>query len=150
MGVGAAELLGQAYKLRKLSLFASRLGDEGARLVADRLSAATFVQLMELELSGCSIGTEGMVCLFNVLESQAAPALEVCPSHIRCPPCSSYHLSWIKTIGQMQISSGFSFVWRFHDTLQSAANAGANTHAIHAVSYLMCVICYKSLILHII
>ena len=79
LGLGAAELLGQAHKLRKLSLFASRLGDEGARLVADRLSAASFVQLMELELSGCSIGTEGMVCLFNVLESQAAPALEVHP-----------------------------------------------------------------------
>ncbi|CAL8466795.1 g6331 [Coccomyxa elongata] len=77
MGVGAAELLGQAHKLRKLSLFASRLGDEGARLVADRLSAASFVQLMELELSSCSIGTEGMVRLFDVLESQAAPALEM-------------------------------------------------------------------------
>ncbi len=87
MGVGAAELLGQAHRLRKLSLFASRLGDEGARLVADRLSAASFVQLMELELSGCSIGTEGMVRLFDVLESQAAPALEVQPGHLK----TSYH-----------------------------------------------------------
>ncbi len=77
MGTGAAELLGSAQKLRKLSLFDSRLGDEGARIVADRLSAASFVQLMELELSACRIGTVGMVRLFDVLESQAAPALEV-------------------------------------------------------------------------
>ncbi|EIE26490.1 RNI-like protein [Coccomyxa subellipsoidea C-169] len=77
MGTGAAELLGSAQKLRKLSLFDSHLGDEGACVVADRLSAASFVQLMELELSACRIGTVGMVRLFDVLESQAAPALEM-------------------------------------------------------------------------
>jgi Ran GTPase-activating protein (RanGAP) involved in mRNA processing and transport len=77
MGPGAADLLGSAHKLRKLSLFDSHLGDEGACTVADRLSAASFVQLMELELSACRIGTVGMVRLFDVLESQAAPALEV-------------------------------------------------------------------------
>lgn len=77
MGLGAADLLVAAPKLRKLSLFDSRLGDEGACLVADRLSAGSFVQLLELELSACTIGTRGMVHLFDILESQAAPALEV-------------------------------------------------------------------------
>jgi Ran GTPase-activating protein (RanGAP) involved in mRNA processing and transport len=77
MGIGAADLLVRAPKLRKLSLFASKLGNHGAALIADRLASGTFMHLLELELSACEIGAEGMNRLLDVLESQAAPALEV-------------------------------------------------------------------------
>lgn len=77
MGAAAADLLRRPSRLRKLSLFAAKLGSAGARAIADRLGEGGFVSLMELELSACDIGTDGMVRLFAVLEAQAAPALEV-------------------------------------------------------------------------
>jgi hypothetical protein len=78
LGMGAAELLRAPSRLRKLSLFAAELGDEGACAVAERLAAGSLVALMELELSCARIGTRGIRRLFATLEAQAAPALEVC------------------------------------------------------------------------
>ena len=77
MSVGAAELLQKGTKLKKLSLFANHLGDTGASDIAEALSAGSYVHLQELDLSANDIGTLGVRRLCDVLESQAAPALEV-------------------------------------------------------------------------
>ena len=77
LGMGAAELLRPPSRLRKLSLFAAELGDEGACAVAEHMAAGSLVSLMELELSCAGIGTRGIRRLFATLEAQAAPALEV-------------------------------------------------------------------------
>jgi len=74
---GAAALLQRGTKLKKLSLFANKLGDEGASEIADALSAGSYVHLQELDMSANNIGTRGVKRLCDVLESQAAPALEV-------------------------------------------------------------------------
>lgn len=75
--MGGAELLRPPSRLRKLSLFAAELGDEGACAVAERMAVGSLVALMELELSCAGIGTRGIRRLFATLEAQAAPALEV-------------------------------------------------------------------------
>ena len=77
MTTGAAALIQKGARLKKLSLFANQLGDEGASEIADALSAGSFVHLQELDVSANSIGSQGVQRLFDVLESQAAPALEV-------------------------------------------------------------------------
>ena len=77
MGVGAAALVQKGMKLKKLSLFANHLGDTGASDIAEALSAGSYVHLQELDLSANDIGTLGVRRLCDVLESQAAPALEV-------------------------------------------------------------------------
>ena len=64
-------------KLKKLSLFANHLGDTGASDIAEALSAGSYVHLQELDMSANDIGTLGVRHLCDVLESQAAPALEV-------------------------------------------------------------------------
>jgi len=74
---GAAALLQRGTKLKKLSLFANKLGDEGASEIADALSAGCYVHLQELDMSANNIGIRGVKRLCDVLESQAAPALEV-------------------------------------------------------------------------
>lgn len=86
MKIGAAALLQKGTKLKKLSLFANHLGDEGASEIAEALSAGSYVHLQELDMSANNIGTLGVRCLCDVLESQAAPALEVrIPCHC-CKP----------------------------------------------------------------
>ena len=82
IGPGAAELVGGGRHLRKLSLFNSQLGDEGAKRIAAILSSETLTGLLELELSGCGIGTEGMTVLFEALQTSVAPALEVGHCHM--------------------------------------------------------------------
>ena len=77
MSTGAAAFLQKGNKLKKLSLFANQLGDDGATEIADALSAGSFVHLQELDLSANSIGSQGVQRLLDVLETQAAPALEV-------------------------------------------------------------------------
>ena len=77
MSTGAAAFLQKGTKLKKLSLFANQLGDEGATEIADALSAGSFVHLQELDVSANSIGSQGVQRLLDVLETQAAPALEV-------------------------------------------------------------------------
>ena len=77
MTTGAAALIQKGARLKKLSLFANQLGDEGASEIAEALSAGSFVHLQELDVSANNIGSQGVQRLFDVLESQAAPALEV-------------------------------------------------------------------------
>ncbi len=67
----------KGMKLKKLSLFANKVGDTGASDIAEALSAGSYVHLQELDLSANDIGTLGVRRLCDVLESQAAPALEV-------------------------------------------------------------------------
>lgn len=77
MGPSAAELVACGKQLRKLSLFNSRLGDPGAFRVAELAAADSLTSLLELELSACSIGVQGMQSLFGALQTGVAPALEV-------------------------------------------------------------------------
>ncbi|CAL5227399.1 g10354 [Coccomyxa viridis] len=75
--IGAAALVQKGMKLKKLSLFANKVGDTGASDIAEALSAGSYVHLQELDLSANDIGTLGVRRLCDVLESQAAPALEI-------------------------------------------------------------------------
>lgn len=77
LGAAAAELVAGGRHLRKLSLFNSRLGDGGAQRIAEIMAAATLTALLELEVSGCGIGTPGITVLFEALQTGVAPALEV-------------------------------------------------------------------------
>ena len=77
MGPAAAQLVACGRQLRKLSLFNSRLGDEGAFKVAELAASEALTALLELELSACSIGATGMQSLFGALQTGVAPALEV-------------------------------------------------------------------------
>ena len=86
---GAAALLQKGTKLKKLSLFANHLGDEGASEIAEALSAGSYVHLQELDMSANDIGTLGVRRLCDVLESQAAPALEVKPPSSAVQLCRS-------------------------------------------------------------
>lgn len=99
MSTGAAALLQKGAKLKKLSLFANQLGDEGASDIAEALSAGSFLHLQELDVSANNIGCLGVQRLFDVLESQAAPALEVTDSCLPktsavCIPCNGMAASW--------------------------------------------------------
>ena len=64
-------------QLRKLSLFDNGLGDEGAASVASLAASESLTALLELELSACSIGSEGMSALLGALQAGVIPALEV-------------------------------------------------------------------------
>ena len=77
MGPAAAQLVACGRQLRKLSLFNSRLGDEGAFKVAELAASEALTALLELELSACGIGAPGMQSLFGALQTGVAPALEV-------------------------------------------------------------------------
>ena len=64
-------------KLRKLNLEGAKLGDEGATALSNALAGHVQTNLIQLELSGCEIGSVGLQRLFEVLQGFAAPALEV-------------------------------------------------------------------------
>jgi len=79
-GIGPAALaaLGAAACLRTLSLFNTRLGDDGARALAGCLSAGAFAGLADLDLAGCGVTLEGAVALFAALPgARALRALEL-------------------------------------------------------------------------
>ena len=79
LGPGAGEVVRGASGLAKLSLAGAHLNDLGAICLADCLALGHVTQLLELDLTGCSIGMPGLVRLLDVLEAGAAPALEVSP-----------------------------------------------------------------------
>ena len=80
LGPAAAQLVGCGKQLRKLSLFDNALGNEGAVTASNVAASEALTALLELELSACSIGSEGMSALLGALQTGVAPALEVSAS----------------------------------------------------------------------
>jgi hypothetical protein len=72
IGPGALAALGAAACLRRLSLFNTRLGDDGARALAGRLAAGAFAGLADLDLAGCGITLDGARALFVALPGAGA------------------------------------------------------------------------------